>query len=339
MKKSRVFAFFRTENSIPGRLCAALISSALVVIASCGSPQQAAESAPPPQFQYLGEWGAAGMQPGQFQNPQSFGTDGNGNVYIADDGKPSRVEEFSSQGQPLLVFNVAGNQNNRDVAVDSGNAIYIVDVRSADVQIFSPEGEMIRTLSFRNRGLFSHPASIAIEPSGEFYLADFESGRIARMWPRGRILQSWGKPAGLPVRRWTPYQVRLDTEGNLYVADVENQRIEKLSGDGQYVSSWDFPFSELKANRDGPKLYGLAVSGNFVVATDETKRLLEIWTLDGQAKLTVDFSQHPEWGRNTSPADVAFTPKGELMVLDRAGARVLRFRINISNTELNSRGQ
>jgi len=337
--KSRGFEFDGAENLIRRRLWpVVLISCALVVMASCGTPQHAAQNAPPPPFQYLGEWGAAGTAPGQLQNPRSFGTDGNGNVYIADDGKPSRVEEFSSLGQPLLVFNVAGNQNNRDVAVDSGNAIFIVDVRSAQVQIFSPEGEMIRTLSFRNRGLFSHPASIAIEPSGEFYLADFESGRIARMWPRGRILQSWGKPTGLPVKRWTPYQLRLDTEGNLYVADVENQRVEKLSGDGQYVSSWDFPFSELKSNREGPKTYGLAVSVNFVVATDEAKRLLEIWTLDGQPRLTVDFSQHPEWGRNASPADVAFTPKGELMVLDRADARVLRFRINISGSESNLRG-
>lgn len=337
--ESTEFGLDQSGNLIRWRPCVPiLISCALVVIASCAAPQHAAQSEPPPAFQYLGEWGTAGREPGQLQNPQSLNSDAVGNIYIADDGKPTQVEKFDSTGHPLLVFDMAGNQNSWDIAVDAGNAIFVVDVRRAQVQIFSPEGEMLRTLSFRYRSALNHPASIAIEPDGEFYLADFESGRIAKMYPRGRILQSWGKPEGLPVKRWAPCQVRLDAGGNLYVADAENQRIEKLSPDGHYVSSWDFPFSELKPNRAGPKPYGLAVSRNFVVATDEAKRLLEIWTLDGQPRLTVDFSQHPKWGQNATPTDVAFTPKGELMVLDRADAHVLRFRINISNTESNSRG-
>jgi len=335
--KIRKFGADRSDNSRRRRLFVpAVVLCALVAVASCSSAQHAAQSAPPPPLQYLGEWGAAGTEPGQFQNPQSFGTDGNGNVYIADDGKPARIEEFSSLGQPLLVFNVGGNQNNWDVAVDAGNAIFVLDMRMAQVQIFSPEGEMFRTLRFRYRPLLRNPTSIAIEPSGDFYLADFETGRIARMDPMGHVFQTWGKPKGLAVKRWTPYRVRLDADGNLYVADAVNQRIEKISPDGQYISSWDFPFSNPKLSRDATKQYGLAVSGNFVAAADEAKRLLEIWTLDGAPKLTVDFSQHTEWGQNATPTDIAFTPKGTLLVLDGPDARVLRFRLNMPDAEPNS---
>ncbi|HVA72838.1 MAG TPA: NHL repeat-containing protein [Candidatus Limnocylindrales bacterium] len=335
--KIRKFGADHSDNSPRRRLFVpAVVLCALVAVASCSSAQHAAQSAPPPPLQYLGEWGAAGTEPGQFQNPQSFGTDGNGNVYIADDGKPARIEEFSSLGQPLLVFNVGGNQNNWDVAVDAGNAIFVLDMRMAQVQIFSPEGEMFRTLRFRYRPLLRHPTSIAIEPSGDFYLADFETGRIARMDPMGHVFQTWGKPKGLAVKRWTPYRVRLDADENLYVADAVNQRIEKISPDGQYIFSWDFPLSNPKLSRDSTKQYGLAVSGNFVAAADEAKRLLEIWTLDGAPKLTVDFSQHTEWGQNATPTDIAFTPKGTLLVLDGPDARVLRFRLNMPDAEPNS---
>ncbi|MGH9782211.1 MAG: hypothetical protein ACRD33_10375, partial [Candidatus Acidiferrales bacterium] len=210
----------------------------------------------------------------------------------------------------------------------------------AQIQIFSPEGEAFRTLSFRYRSSLNHPASIAIDPDDDdIYLADFETARIARMNARGRILQTWEKPRGLPVERWTPCRIRVGGKGNLYLADADNQRIEKLSFDGDYVSSWDFPFSNLAPKRDVPKSYGLAVSRNFVVATDETKRLLEIWTADGVPKLTVDFSQHPEWGQKATPTDVAFTPKGELLVLDRPDARVLRFRINEPDTGSSSQSR
>ncbi|HKV27226.1 MAG TPA: NHL repeat-containing protein [Candidatus Acidoferrales bacterium] len=302
-----------------------------LLIASCTAPQHAAQSVLPPPLQYLGEWGNAGSDPGQLQNPLSFTTDRVGNVYIANSGNPTKIEKFDSMGHPLLAFDVAGNENNWDVAVDSGQAIFVVDVRRAQIQIFSPEGESFRTLSFRYRSSLNHPASIAIDPDDDdIYLADFGTGHIGRMNARGRILQTWGRPGGLPAPHWTPCRIRVGGKGNLFIADADNQLVEKLSFDADYVASWDFPFSSLAPRRDVPKACGLAVSQNFVVATDESKRLLEIWTLDGAPKLTVNFSEHPEWGQNASPTDVAFTSKGELLVLDRADSHVLRFRINVN---------
>lgn len=312
-------------------ICAGLGVFCALAIASCSAPQHAAQSVPPPLLQYLGEWGSAGTEPGQLQNPQSFNSDRVGNVYIANDGTPTQIEKFDSLGHPLLAFDVAGNENNWDIAIDSGQAIFIVDFRRAQIQIFSPEGETFRTLSFRYRSSLNHPASIAIDPDDDdIYVADFETAHLARMNARGRILQVWQKPAGMPVQHWTPCRIRVGGKGNLYVADVDNQLIEKLSFDGAYVSSWGFPFSNLAPKRDVPKAYGLAVSRNFVVATDEAKRLLEIWALDGTPEVTVSFAEHPEWGQNATPTDVAFTPKGELLVLDRADAHVLRFRINVN---------
>lgn len=307
----------------------AAILPVLYLISSCGRPPQAAQSVPPPPLQLLAQWGQTGTQPGEFQNPQALTCDGVGNVFVVDDGNPTQIEKFDLQGHPLLDFAASAGQNDWDIGIDPGGAIFIVDRRHGQVQIFSPEGEPFHTLFFRYRRDFHEPASIAIGPDGNFFAADFTMGRVARLSPRGRTLEAWGKPAALPTGRWTPYPIRLAQDGNLYVADAPNQRIERLTSVGQYVSSWEFPFAGLAQSNSSPKANGLAVSANFVAASDAQKRLLEIWTLDGQPVLTVDFSQHPDWGPHASPTDIAFTPKGGLIVLDHPDSRVLRFKVNI----------
>lgn len=301
----------------------------LSVLSSCGRSPQAAQGAPPPPLQFLGQWGRAGTEPGELQNPQALACDSVGNVYIADDGNPTEIEKFDSLGHPLLAFAASGSQNDWDIAVDDGGAIFLVDRRRAQVQIFTPEGESFRTLFFRYRRDFHDPASLAIDPVGDFYLADFLAGRVVRMSPRGRTLEGWGKPAGLATERWMPYPIRLAQDGNLFAADAGDQRIVRLTSVGQYVSSWEFPFTGIQRSTNAPKPNSLAVFGNLVAASDAQKRLLEIWGLDGTPKLTVDFSQHPEWGEQASPTDIAFTPRGDLLILDRPDSRVLRFRVNI----------
>jgi len=276
----------------------------------------------------LSQWGHAGSQPGEFQKPQVIACDAAGSVYVTDDGNPARIEKFDPSGHALLVFAISPNQNDWDLAVDPGDAIFILDRRHGQVQIFSPEGEPFRTLFFRYRRDLHDPSSIAMEPEGNFYLADFVSGRITEMNPAGRASQSWSKPAGVDGR-WTPYPIRLGPDGNLYVGNSAEQRIEKISGDGRYLASWSFSFVGVDSSSNSPKTAGLAVSQNLVAASDSTKRLLQIWSLDGQPKLTVDFSQHPEWGAQATPSDIAFSPNGELFVVDAPDLHVLRFKVNI----------
>ncbi len=303
----------------------------LCVLCSCGRSPQAAQTAAPPPLQLIAQWGQSGTQPGQFQNPQAIACDEVGNVFIADDGTPTQVEKFDELGHPLLDFAVLGAQNDWDIAVDPGGAIFLLDRRHAQLQIFSPEGEAFRTLFFRYRRDFHDPSSLAIGLDGSFFIADPASGRVMRVSPRGRALEGWGRPAGLPEGRWMPYPIRLAPDGNLYADDPASGRIIRLTSVGQYVTSWQFSFTDADPSTAAPRLDGLTVSSNFVVASDAKKRLLEIWTLDGQSKLTVDFSQHPEWGGQVSPTDIAFSPKGDLFVLDRPDSRVLRFKVNIGS--------
>ena len=324
----------------PGKISVALAFFCCVISsAACSRPQQAAQEAPLPPVQYLGAWGTSGTEPGQFQNPQTIAVDIAGNIFVGDARDETTVEKFDANGHPLLVFDAGGTKDNWDLAIDPGQAIFVVDPRGILVQIFTPEGEHFRSLHLRYRRDFKSPASIAMESEGNFFLADMVTGRIVNLNSRGHLLDSWGKPEGLPAAHWTPCRIRLGLDGNLYIADVENQKVVKATSDGRYITEWDFPFSALGPGKYPQKTYGLAVWQNHVVTSDEQKRLMQIWTLNGELEQTLDLSQHPEWGEHATPTDVAFTPKGELLVLDRGDARVLKFRLNIPASVASSPGK
>ncbi|MGB7765789.1 MAG: hypothetical protein WBL33_12265, partial [Candidatus Acidiferrales bacterium] len=128
-------------------ITAAIVAfSTLFFVSSCGRSPLAAQNVAPPPFQFLGQWGRTGTQPGEFENPQALVCDAVGNVYIADDGNPTQIEKFDSLGHPLLAFAASGSQNDWDIGVDPGGAIFVLDRHRAQVQIFSPEGESFRTL-------------------------------------------------------------------------------------------------------------------------------------------------------------------------------------------------
>ena len=327
-----VMASFSSGTLKSKTTLAVFLGCYLLFCAACSRPQQAAQEAPLPPIQYLGEWGTAGTDPAQFQNPQTMAVDSAGNVFVGDARDETTIEKFDETGHPLLSFVAGGTRDNWDLGIDPGQAIFVVDPRGELVQIFTPEGEHFRTLHLRYRRWFKSPASIAMESEGNFFLADMGTGIVANLNAQGHLLAFWGKPAGMPAAHWMPCRIRLGLDGNLYLADVENQKVVKVTSDGRYLTEWDFPFSALGPGKYPQKAYGLAVWQTHVVTSDEGKRLIQIWTLDGALEETLDLSQHPEWGERATATDVAFTPKGEMLVLDRGDARVLRFRLNIPTT-------
>jgi len=70
-----------------------------------------------------------------------------------------------------------------------------------------------------------------------------------------------------------------------------------------------------------------AVSSNDVFVMDADGRMLHVLTLDGTPRLDVDLA--PQLGQAPRPAPtLAVSPRGELLVVDTPGARILRYRIN-----------
>ena len=70
---------------------------------------------------------------------------------------------------------------------------------------------------------FYLPMAIAIDPSGNVYIGNAANGYIAEYTSAGSPIGTWG--TGLAV----PYGIALDSSGNLYVSDTNNNRVVEIT--------------------------------------------------------------------------------------------------------------
>lgn len=113
-------------------------------------------------------------------------------------------------------------------------------------------------------------------------------------------------------------------DGFLYIADAVAGKILRFNTEGRFDSAYDVPNGDGTLRRLSREF---AVSGSAVFAMDSDGVTLHVWTMDGNPKLDEDLS--PELGHESHvPPPLAFSPRGELLVLDAPQDRVLRYHIN-----------
>ncbi len=216
---------------------------------------------------YSGDGGPATSA--QLKTPDGVVVDSAGNLYIADSGNEvirkvtpdGVIMTFAGGGSPpLLSVGDGGPATSASLgspgglAVDSGGNLYIADSGGNRVRQVTPDG-IITTVAGgappfnRNIGdggpatsaILNSPTSVAVDSSGDLYIADAGNNRIRQVSPSGVITTIAGgnsasfsgdggpaTSAGLSF----PTGVAIDSAGNLYIADAGDQRIRMVTPDG-----------------------------------------------------------------------------------------------------------
>jgi DNA-binding beta-propeller fold protein YncE len=293
-----------------------------------------AQTPPPPPLMFLAEWGTHGHEPGELGRPEWLTTDFTGNAFIADSGTGS-IEKFGPTGHPLLSFNDRVPEDPFRVAVDSGAGIYVLSPNANSIFIFSPEGEPFRHLLLTPLKARQRPESVAVDVAGDIFVivavgktvgkSDSEQNEIREYNARGRFLKTL-TPALVAGEPFVPSSLVAGPDGNLYVLDVSSSRVQKFTLDGDYVSAWgDAPPPGVTSDST-PAGSGIGVTSKYVFTPDPAIRGVKVWTSDGQLKFTDPLDNRLQNG--TGRFQIAVSARGELLVLDLAGTRVLRYRIN-----------
>jgi tripartite motif-containing protein 71 len=294
-----------------------------------------AQTPPPPPLTFLAEWGTHGREPGELGRPEWLTTDFTGNVFIADSGTGS-IEKFGPAGHPLLSFDDRVPENPFRVAVDSGAAIYVLSPDANAIFIFSPEGEPYRHYLLTPLKLRQRPESIAVDIAGDIFVivsvdktggkSDSGANEIREYNSRGRYMKTLVSPlvSGEP---FAPASLAAGSDGNLYVLDIRSSRVEKFTLDGDYVATWDDTTTPAGKVDSTPAGSGIGVTPKYVFTPDSAIRGVKVWTLDGHVKITDPLDNRLQSG--TGKFQIAVSTRGELLVLDVAGTRVLRYRINL----------
>ncbi len=239
----------------------------------------------------------------KLDNPAGIAADVYGNVYIADSGNLV-VEKVTPTDQLSII---AGNEvcpyplpagplpatsgsicDPTGVAVDANGYLYVSDWADNVVDQVTPGGTMsvfagvpgavgLPTPGPATSSELLHPYGVAVDGSGDVYIADSGHDAIEKVTPGGILSIVAGVPGqpGTPTPGPAtashldgPLGIALDDAGNLYIADTNNGLIEKVSPSG-ILSVIADPLSSQPA--------GLAVdrSGNLYVANVGSDEVVE----------------------------------------------------------------
>lgn len=175
--------------------------------------------------------GTAGM-PGSndspdahFNGPRGVAVDAAGNIYVTDTNN-STIRMITVSGGVATVTTLAGTagipgsndspsahfNGPTGITVDATGNLYVTDTVNNTVRKIAMPGGVVSTLagSAGNRGhadgtgaaaTFFNPASIAVDPVGNLYVADVNNFTIRRITPAGAvstIIGTAGSPTGVP---------------------------------------------------------------------------------------------------------------------------------------------
>ncbi len=282
-----------------------------------GAQAAAAAQLPPIDIELIGQWGVHGQSPGQLDQPVGLAVDLAGRVYVADRGT-GFVQKFTLSGSPLLTFEDDAIRDAAGMAVDSGGAIYAAAPRAGRIHVFFPEGRPLSVFRMPPQRGFEGPFIFSVDAEGAVFVPDPAGGRIRVLSPRGRLEKMWNVSAGLPGEPVRPVAAVAGPDGFVYVSDALTGRVLKFTPGGERIAVWGNPLGTAR-------LSGLAVSQDHVFLLHGAGPQLEIWTLDGRQEFSDDLGGRV--GRAFSAVSLALAPGGELLVLDAAEPRVLRFRL------------
>jgi sugar lactone lactonase YvrE len=203
----------------------------------------------------------------QLNTPRGVAVDSDRNIYIADTfNHRIRKVDYSSG----MISTIAGTgtdgyngddglatsiqlRNPYGVAVDSYGNIYIADAGHHRIRKVDSSSGMISTIAGTGTDGFSHgysgdggpatsaqlylPRGVAVDSSGNIYIADNGNHRIRKVDSSGVITTIIGTGIGgyngdnisaTSAQLKFPNGVAVDSNGNIYIADAGNYRIRKV---------------------------------------------------------------------------------------------------------------
>lgn len=282
-----------------------------------------------------------------FADPFGVAVAPDGTIYVADAGDSNRIRKITIAG---VVTTLAGSAEGHSdgpgsqaafntpsgIALDGSGNLYVADTGNNRIRKVTPEG-LVSTVAGdgtvgyvdgpANQARFNGPIGVAVDTTGNIYVADTYNDRIRRIAADGQVTTVAGGagPGYLDGNSEsslfdTPCGVVVAADGALIVADTGNHRLRRITPDRQ-VTTLPISFSGEVANPDLRRPTGLVQThdGFLYVTEPDRARLLQIApsgaavVIAGSGPGYVDGFEAPRFNQ---PTGVALDYEGSLLVAD-----------------------
>jgi DNA-binding beta-propeller fold protein YncE len=290
---------------------------------------------------------------GSSDGPQSVALDRQCNSYVAD-SEHFRILKVSQDGNVVAQWPLPGQRAPGEssapggLAVDGQGNVYATDTPRDRVYKLSPQGSVVATWGncpdgqqFCDPtlpGRFLSPTGIAVDGTGNVYVAETAGSRVQKLSPAGQSVARWdlkGKGIG---DLFLPGGLSVDQGGFVYLTEAYNNLVLKFDpNSGAIVGRWGGPVGGEAGQLHGPTGVGVDAAGNILVSDAQNWRI---------QKLAADGSFVTQWrncldgdppcelaGAGSEPGQffasraVTVDGQGSVYVADTGNKRIQRFSI------------
>jgi sugar lactone lactonase YvrE len=306
--------------------------------------------------------GTAGFTDGpgssaQFNAPIGVAVDASSNVYVADYNN-HKIRKIATDGTvtTLAGSGVAGSVDGIGgsaqfnypigIAVDASGTIYVTDQGNNKIRKIAPDGTVTTWAGDGNSGStdgpgasaqFKDPVGIAVDASGNVYVADKGNNKIRKIATDRTVTTLAGNGTAGFTDGYTssaqfdfPIGVAVDASRNVYVADFYNDKIRKITSIIGYTVSPVLPTGLAIDPISG------VISGTPSITTPSTVYTIVSSNQAGSFSTTVTFAINaiPDAPVGTSPQNATAT--GTLADLTLTGTNLKWYDSAVSTTPLST---
>lgn len=201
----------------------------------------------------FGRCGHDGVGRRIFDNTGAIATTASGNVWVS---SPDfyYIQEFDGAGRFLQIVCMGSVVQNCPpattfyvqpfgIAVDLRGNVYVTNIYpqgGSNVVKFDRHGKYLETIGSAGsgNGQFNTPSGIAIDSSGDIYVADTGNNRIEEFDRNGIYAGQFGSFGSGNGQFNGPVGIAFGANGKIYVTDVGNNRVETFDSSGSYLGQF-----------------------------------------------------------------------------------------------------